>query len=114
MAALGSCRRRTLLVLSLASAGWAFTFGLGVPLGALCLSAAGHSAESVGLATSLYYLGVAVAAPFVPRLMRRGHGRTVVVAGMIVDAVTTALFPWLPSLAWWFTLRLLSRVATAL
>jgi MFS family permease len=109
-----SRRRLTLAVLSLASAGWAFTFGLGVPLGALCLSAGGHSAETVGLATSLYYLGIAVAAPFVPRLMRHGRGRKVVAAGMTIDALTTALFPWFPSLTWCFVLRVLGGVATAL
>jgi MFS family permease len=114
MDVLRSRRRLTLAVLCLASAGWAFTFGLGIPLGALCLSAAGNDAETVGLATSLYYLGVAVAAPFVPRLLRGGRGRKVVAAGMTIDALTTALFPLFPSLAWCFALRVLSGVATAL
>ena len=55
--------RRALLLVSLASLGWAFSFGLGAPLASLVLKDAGCSARTIGLNTSLYYLGVAVAAP---------------------------------------------------
>ena len=54
-------RPRPLLLVSLASLGWAFSFGLGAPLAALWMKQAGHTAATVGLNTSLYYLGVAVA-----------------------------------------------------
>ena len=104
--------RRTLRMLCLASAGWAFSFGLGAPLASLWLRDAAHSARVIGLNTSLYYLGVALAAPLVPWLMRRG-GRSCVVAGILGDALVTALFPWLDSLPAWFALRLVGGVATA-
>ena len=105
--------RRTLLMLCLASAGWAFSFGLGAPLASLWLRDAGFSARAMGLNTSLYYLGVALAAPAVPRLIRRA-GRACVVGGIIADAVVTALFPWASSLPAWCVLRLLGGMATAL
>jgi MFS family permease len=105
--------RRTLAVLSVASAGWAFSFGLGAPLASLWLHEAGCSAKVVGLNTSVYYLGVAVASLFVPRLMR-GSGRACVVAGMVADALTTAVFPWGIHPAGWFALRLIAGVGSAL
>lgn len=105
--------RRTLALISAASAGWAFSFGLGAPLASLWLHQAGCSAKTVGLNTSVYYLGVGVASPFVPRLMRRG-GRAAVVAGMLLDALATALFPWGVNLAGWFALRLAGGVGSAL
>ncbi len=105
--------RRTLLMLCLTSAGWAFSFGLGAPLASLWLRDAGHSARIIGLNTSLYYLGVALAALAVPWLMRRA-GRACVVTGIVGDAVVTALFPWGDSLPVWFALRLVGGMATAL
>jgi MFS family permease len=101
-----------LTVLCLASAGWAFSFGVGAPLAALWLRDAGCSAKVIGANTSVYYLGVAVAALFVPWLMTRA-GRGCVVAGMVVDAAVTALFPWVGP-AGWFLLRLLGGAATAM
>ncbi len=105
--------QRNLMMLCLCSAGWAFSFGLGAPLASLWLRDAGHGAGTIGLNTSLYYLGVALAAPAVPWLMRRG-GRACVVAGIVGDAVVTALFPWVDSLPLWFALRLTGGIATAL
>jgi MFS family permease len=104
---------RPLALLSLASLGWAFSFGLGAPLASLWLRDAGCSAAVIGLNTSLYYLGVAVAAPIVPLLMRRGN-RACVIAGMILDAATTAAFPWCQGFVLWHLLRLLGGFGTAL
>ncbi len=105
--------RRTLFVLCLASGGWAFGFGLGAPLASLWLRDAGRSARVIGLNTSLYYLGVALAAFAVPCLMRR-FCRLCVVGGIVADAVVTALFPWAESLLAWSLLRLIGGMATAL
>lgn len=105
--------RLTLLMLCLASGGWGFGFGLGAPLASLWLRDAGSSAQIIGLNTSLYYLGVAVAAFATPYLMRRAS-RLCVVGGIVVDAVVIALFPWTNALSAWFALRLLGGMATAL
>lgn len=105
--------RLTLLMLCLASGGWAFGFGLGAPLASLWLRDAGCSARVIGLNTSLYYLGVVLAAFAVPVLMGRAT-RVCVVGGIVVDAVVITLFPWTDALAAWFALRLLGGMATAL
>jgi MFS family permease len=105
--------RRLLLLVSLASLGWAFSFGLGAPLASLLLKDAGCSSRTIGLNTSFYYLGVAVAAPLVPRLMRR-RNRACVVAGMLLDAVTTAAFPLVSGELGWHLLRFAGGVGTAL
>jgi len=105
--------RRTLAVLCLASMGWAFSFALGVEVAPLWLKDAGFSPKAIGLNTSVYYLGVAVASVFVPRLMARA-GRRCVVAGMLIDALVTALLPWAGGAGAWFALRAVAGAATAM
>src|SRR5216683_1224661 len=108
-----SSSRRTLVVLCLASCGWAFSFGLGATLASPFLSDAGYDKTAIGLNTSIYYLGVAIAAVALPWLMRK-LGRTCIVAGMLTDALTVALFPWAGGPVGWFGLRLVGGAATAL
>jgi MFS family permease len=105
--------RRYLALLSLASLGWAFSFGLGAPLASLWLKDAGLNAGAIGLNTSLYYLGVALASPLVPCLMRRGS-RACVLAGMLLDAFTTAVFPLCNTVIAWHLLRVIGGIGTAL
>jgi MFS family permease len=100
-------------MLCLASAGWAFSFGLGAPLASLWLHDAGCSAKLVGLNTSVYYLGIALAAVGVPWLMGCAD-RVCLVVGMVLDAVATAAFPWTDSVGVWFFLRLLGGAASAM
>lgn len=106
-------RRRALLLVSLASLGWAFSFGLGAPLASLWLKEAGRGAWTIGLNTSCYYLGAALAAPLVPRLMARAN-RGCVLWGMLLDAAATALFPLVSGDVAWHGLRLVCGVGTAL
>jgi MFS family permease len=106
-------RRRTLALISFASLGWAFSFGLGAPLSSLWLRDARFAARDIGLNTSAYYLGVALTAPLVPWLMRRAN-RACVVAGMVLDALTTAAFPWCHGDVLWHLLRLMGGAGTAL
>ena len=104
---------RTLAVLCLVSAGWAFSFGLGAPLASLWLSDAGYSDSVVGLNTGVYYLGIALTAAAVPWMMRR-LGRRCPAAGFVLSGVTVALFPWGGSLFGWFILRLLNGIGGAM
>jgi MFS family permease len=113
MSSPASGSRRTLAVLCLASMGWAFSFALGVEVAPLWLKDAGFSPKAIGLNTSVYYLGVALASLFVPRLLPRA-GRGCVVAGMLADALATALLPWAGGAAGWFALRAAAGAATAL
>jgi MFS family permease len=108
-----SSSRRTLVVLRLASWSWAFSFGLGATLVSPFLSDAGYDKTTVGLNTSIYYLGVALTSVALPRLLRRS-GRTCIIAGMFTDALTVALFPWASGPVGWFGLRLVGGAATAL
>lgn len=104
---------RTLIVLCLVSAGWAFSFGLGAPLASLWLNDAGYSDSVVGLNTGVYYLGIALTAVVVPWSMRR-FGHFCPLAGFVLSGATVALFPWGGSLAGWFGLRLFNGVGGAL
>jgi MFS family permease len=105
--------KRLLLVLCPASLCWSFGFGVGAPLASLWLQDAGCGATVIGLNTGVYYLGTALAAGFIPWLMRR-WGRGCAVAGMLMSALTVALFPWGGSLGGWFVLRLLNGMAGAM
>lgn len=104
---------RTLAIIFLASAVWAFTFGLAAPLMSLWLRDRGCCDSVIGLNTGVHFLGIVVTAPLVPWLMRRG-GRRCVVAGMLAAGLATALFPWSDSLSAWFALRFLEGVGGAL
>lgn len=104
----------TLAVLCMASAAWAFSFGLSVPLTSLWLQEAGYNGRIIGLNTSIYYLGVALASPFLPRLMALIGARNVVVLGMIVDGITVGLFPFVGGVPSWFLLRFLAGIGTAM
>src|SRR5262245_13740297 len=104
---------RALLVICLASAGWAFSFGVGAPLASLWLQRAGCSDTFIGLNTATYYAGLALTALGVPRLMRPS-ARRCTAWGMAVSGLTVALFPCGGGAAWWFAVRLLNGAAGAL
>src|SRR5262245_29663350 len=104
---------RTLGVLCVVSAGWAFSFGVSAALASLWLHAAGHGDTVLGLNTTVYYLGIGVPAALVPWLMRR-LGRGCLVAGMLASGVTVAVFPWCPGVAGWFVARFLNGAAGAM
>jgi MFS family permease len=101
------------LVIWLASAGWAFTFGVCTQAATLWLAGVGLGDTAIGLNTGAYYLGIAVAAPLVPWLMRRWRTRCVV-AGLALFGGTVALFPWGGGPAAWLFIRLLQGVGGAL
>jgi MFS family permease len=113
MAAPATGPRRALTMICLASAGWAFSFGLIAALASLWLAKEGWNQTVVGLNISCYYLGIALAALVVPRLMRR-LGPGCVAAGCVLSGVTVVLFPWGGSLAGYFGLRLLNGAGAAL
>jgi MFS family permease len=104
---------RALAVICLASAGWAFSFGLGAPLASLWLKQAACSDTLIGLNTAIYYGGLAVAALAVPWMMRRAGPRCCA-AGMALSGLAVALFPLGHGLAWWFGVRLLNGIAAAM
>jgi MFS family permease len=106
---------RTLMILCLASALWAFGFGAAAPSGlcSLWLEQAGCNETLVGLNTSLYYGGILLASLFVPWMMR-AWGRGCVVAGMVVSGVSVALFPLGGGLSGWLALRFVNGLGGAM
>jgi UMF2 family putative MFS family transporter len=98
--------------LCLASLLWAFSFGVSASLAPLWMQAAGCSDTVIGLNTSAYYLGIALAAGAVPPLLRRWGGGLLLL-GMAASALTAAAFPLADSLAGWFAWRALNGVAGA-
>jgi MFS family permease len=119
---------RTLVLIFLASAGWAFSFGLSAPLTSLWLQDAGISRSMpgieaalswvklgtlIGLNSSIYYFGIVLAAVTVPWVMRR-WGRGTVVAGMILSGLTVACLPWTGHLAFWLACRFLNGTAASM
>jgi MFS family permease len=78
----------------------------------LWLKDAGYPDKVVGLSTSVYYLGVAGASLLLPWFMQRGS-RKLVIGGLLVDGLSTAVFPWVVGWPAWFLLRLCSGIATA-
>src|SRR5262245_29258011 len=86
---------RVLPIMCLATLGWAFAFGLGTQLLTLSMNDQGWTNSAIGWNTGVYYLGIAVAAVFVPRLMRV-WGNGCPVAGMLLSGGTLLLFPWVP------------------
>jgi MFS family permease len=104
--------RLTLLLISLASFGWAVSFGLLASLAPLTLGQADLSASVIGFNTSLYYLGVALASPLVPFLL--GRARLTVLLGMLLDGLTTVAFPLVNDVHAWHVLRFVGGVGTAM
>jgi MFS family permease len=113
MPALTHLNTRALVVLCLASAAWAFSFGLGAPLASLWLKDTGYDWDTVGYNTGVYYLGIALAAVFVPRLMRC-LGPNCIVLGCLASALTVAVFPYSESLAGYFLARFANGIAAAM
>jgi MFS family permease len=113
MATSGALSVRTLTVICLASAAWAFTFGTGTQSTTFWLADAGLDEVAIGLNAATYYFGMALAGLVVPWLMRCQCSGCVV-AGMTLFGGTVALFPLATSLPGWFTLRLLQGVGGAL
>jgi MFS family permease len=86
------------------------TYSLSAPLIALDLDAAGYSETFIGLNAAMHAIGVLLVAPFLPRLAARAGARSLIVWGLLLSAVVLAVFPFAPSVYWWFPLRLLLGV----
>jgi MFS family permease len=91
---------------------WAFSFGVNAPLASVWMSKAGYTEAPVGDSTSIYYLGIAVAATAVPWAMRR-FGYAALLVGLVGSGLTAAAFPWGGGLAGWYVLRALNGIAAA-
>ena len=113
---------RWILPLCFSSLFWAFSFGLNAPLASLWIRD-GNSRGNfypedqvhtlIGLNTSAYYLGIAMATSCVPWLLRC-WGYRCLIAGMTISGLTAAAFPWEGSITSWFVIRFLNGMGGAL
>lgn len=104
-------QRITLICLT--TAAWAFAFGVGTQGMTLAMNSMGWSDSVIGWNTGTYYLGIAIAAIFVPVIMEFCGARSAVL-GMILCGVCVWIFPWNNTSLTWFSLRFLCGMASAL
>jgi MFS family permease len=108
-----SSPKRNLILICVGVAGWSFGFGLGAPLASLWLRDSGSPDSVIGLNTGVYFLGIAIAAGYVPRLIRRWRIGCPVL-GMTISGITVAAFPWAVTATGFFALRALNGIAGAM
>jgi len=106
-------RRRRLALVAICASVLSFSVSLGglVPWMALSLEARGTDEAVIGLVAAANPLGVMLAAPFVPRLLRRVGAADAILAGGLVSVASIALLPLFGSVSGWLLLRLVSGFA---
>lgn len=94
-----------------------FTFGTAfgglVPWMALVLEGRGTASIWIGLVAAANSIGVAVAAPFVARVVRRFGTAPCMLASALITLVTIVLLPVYTSVPAWFALRVIGGIASA-
>ncbi|WP_252347090.1 MFS transporter [Acetobacter sp. P1H12_c] len=101
-------------VLSLVSVGMIFglTYGLSTPLLTFSLLDHGYGPHLIAALAMMHGVGVLGIAPFLPRLAGWAGPRKVLLVALACTAVTLVLFPIVPSVWFWFPLRLVLGMAT--
>ncbi len=105
---------RQLVVLCLATAFWAFSFGLGSQSATHWLRGNGASESVIGLNHSCYYFGLALASFAVPRVSRRFGAIACSGGGLVASSVSLALFPCVDVVYGGYLLRFINGCAGAL
>jgi MFS family permease len=83
------------------------TYSLSTSLIALDLAERGFGDAMIGLNAAMQAIGVLVVAPLLPRLVGRFGVHSMMLAALVATAPVLASFPFMPSLALWFPLRIL-------
>lgn len=104
---------RSLLVVGVASAGWAFSFGLGSQTVSHWLKDQDVNDTVIGFNHAFYYLGLAVASFLAPPVARRGGTASTTAFGMFGSAATLLVYHWCGDEYYWYTLRFLNGCAGA-
>ena len=86
------------------------TYSLSAPLIALDLDARGYSETFIGFNAAMHAAGVLLIAPCIPWLAARVGARQLTFWALVLSATVLALFPFAPSVYWWFPLRVLLGV----
>ncbi len=104
--------RSGLLLICLAGASWAFSFGVGTQLSTHWLKDQGASDTIIGLNLASYYFGLTLGSLLASRIVRRWSLRWAV-TGLVLCAISLADFPWAGGSLGWFTCRLINGLASA-
>jgi len=83
------------------------TYSLTASLIALDLAERGFDDATIGLNAAMQAIGVLVAAPLLPRLVGRFGIHWMILGALVTAAPVMAAFPFMPSIALWFPLRIL-------
>lgn len=82
------------------------TYGLSAPLIAFSFTQLGFDQSLIGANAAMQAVGVLVIAPFLPKLAWRTGPKLPISIALLSAATIMALFPIMPSVWWWFPLRL--------
>lgn len=95
-------------IASLVATGMIFglTYGLSAPLLALSLTQMGFDKGFIGANAAMHAVGVLLVAPLLPRLAWRVGPKLPITAALLAAAAILALFPIMPTIWFWFPLRL--------
>jgi len=106
-------RRRRLILIAIFACVLSFSISLGglVPWMALVLEARGVDEAMIGFVAAANPLGVMLAAPLVPRLLRRIDAADAILAAGVVTVASIALLPLFDTVSAWLILRLISGFA---
>ena len=104
---------RGLLLICLAGGGWAFSFGVGSQLGTHWLKDQGANDSIIGLNHAVYYFGLTLGSLLSSRLIRQWNVRWAIF-GLVLCALSLALFPRSGGLPGWFVWRLVNGLASSL
>jgi len=107
-------RRRSLVVVIISMAGMAMFYGYSGPLLSIVLEDQGVAGWLIGLNGSVQMLGVIVALPFLPRLIRALGPARVMAIGASVALASILLMGAFANVAAWFPLRLMLGAAQSL
>lgn len=110
---MGTSRNTANLVAAIATiASCDMALGFTLQLLPLLMEQNGVQASVIGLNTAMAPLGILVAGPFLPRLIRKLGTRPVVYGAVAFDILALLMFKLFPSLYVWFPLRFMFGIAS--
>lgn len=99
-----------LLTVFLLAVGMSFT----APLLPLLMQGSGASTADIGQIQTAYFIAFTLATAMLGRLIDRAGSKRMMLTGLALFGASLAIMPYLPSLSWFYALRLVQGVGTAL
>lgn len=105
---------KALLALYLISFLSGFSMGIFNPLISILMEQNEISQLVIGANSSIYYLCIALFAPFAGKIIRRYGFSFSIITGIVITTISTSLFPFTDNLLFWFILRSLMGIGICL